>query len=227
MCFVCSLTKGQTKHIPYHKGITTMDTNDLVGWLLGQEPHIIFEWLQKMLSEGYTFPDNFSWQSLAEYAAADACANSRNAFRPNLDWAYVAALAYTYLIQWEKTSSHLIHKPEMKKNMCRSYQLKLMQVQMNSILAFGPTVGDPVRDVSQLVQSFSEEISLSPEDLLTESMVPKQERSFEKRMELYWLRQKLRVLKPLEEKGLLPANQDLARWLSAWDRLLAMHKQRI
>lgn len=171
------------------------------------------------------FPENFSWQLLAECAATDACANSRNAFHPNLDWAYVAALAYTYLMQTEKNSLHLIHRPEMKKNIYRSYQLKLMQVQVNSILAFGPAAGDPVRDASQLVQNFLEEVSLLPEDLLTGSTSPKKEASFEKRMGLHWLRQKLRVLKPLEERCLLPANQDLALWFSAWDRLLATYRR--
>ncbi|MGH7234717.1 MAG: hypothetical protein ACREF7_04735 [Candidatus Saccharimonadales bacterium] len=203
-----------------------MSTDDLVSWLLGQEPHIALQWLRKKLSEGYTFPDNFSWQSVAEYAAADACANSRNAFHSNLEWAYVAALAYSYLIQMEKDSAHLAHKLEMKKNMYHAYQLKLMQVRVNSILAFGPILGDAVCDVNQLVQSFFEEISLLPEDLLETLTSPKKERPFGERMELYWLRQKLRVLQPLEKKHILPVNQELALWFSVWNRVLAAYKQR-
>lgn len=202
-----------------------MSMTDPMNQLLLQEPHKVLQWLREILAEERDFPEDFNWRGLAECAATDACARASNAYRPNLDWAYVAALAYTYLIQWEQNSSHLAHKPELKKNLYRSYNLKLMQVQVNAILAFGPARGDPIRDVDQLAQSFLDGISLSPADWLTASLSPKKERSFAERMELHWLWQRLRVLKPLEEKCLLPAHQDLALWFAAWDRLLAQHKQ--
>lgn len=202
-----------------------MDTDNLASWLLEQGSHRALQWLQEMLAGRHPVPADFNWQGLAECAASDANPNRRNAFTPNLEWAYVAALAYTRLIEEEKKSSRLAHKPELKKNIYTSYSLKLMRVRVNAILAFGPAPDDLVRDVSYLIQTFFEDISLSPQDFLDISTGKKKEQSFEDRIELHWLKQKLQVLQSLRKKHLLPEDQDLALWFSAWDQVLAAYKQ--
>lgn len=201
-----------------------MDADHLASWLLEQEPHVALRWVGEMLAGTRPVPDHFNWLGLAECAASKACSRPRNAFSPSLDWACVAALSYQYLIQEEKNSSHLIHKPELKRNRYLSYRLNLMRVRARAILTFGPEADDFVRDVDHLIQDFLEEISFSPEELLEAYQRKDKERSFRERMEIHWLQQKCQVLYPLQQKHLLPPDQRLIPWLTIWDHIRTAHQ---
>lgn len=195
-----------------------MSRNNGADWLLKQESNIAFQCVQELLLGERNTSEYFDWQLVAECAASSAFPGQKNALGPNFDWAQVALLAYQHLIQEEKKSSRLLDKPVLKKNIFTSYLLKLMQVQVKSILEFGTLAGDPLRDVHQLIHSFFEDIPFSP-DNLQKALKEQRTYSFEKRMELHWLLQKLQTLQPLAKRHLLPPNEQLTRWFSVWDQI--------
>jgi hypothetical protein len=203
-----------------------MNEENLANWLLAQDSAIALQWLHELVEGSRPLPEDFGWHGLAECAASAALGTRRNAFQADLGWDQVAVLSYRHLIHQEKTSTHLLHNPGRKRDVYMSFQVKLMRVQVRSILDFGPLTGDPARDVQQLVQLFLEEIFVSPQALLEEKKEPKRDRPFREKMEFHWIRQKLGALQPLEEKHLLPENQELAEWFAVWHQILALHEQR-
>lgn len=191
-----------------------METDNLANWLLKQEPSLVLQWLHEMLEGTRPLPEGFDWRGLAECAASDTFQKSENASLPNLGWANVAVLAYSYVLQEEKKSMRLAHNPEMKKFSYLSLELALMRVQARCILTFGHVAGDPVLDVDHLIQRFFEDLPFSPAEALQKYTEESKELTSNEYRELYRIRRKLQILQPLEQEHVLPSNPDLLLWFS-------------
>jgi hypothetical protein len=199
-----------------------MSTEDVISWILEQEAPKALQWLQNMFSDEHGVSRPFNWLGLAECATDKAWPRLSQGGVPDRDWAYIAALSYQYLAEREKNNEHLSHNPEMKQNLYRAYQLKLMRIRVRSILTFGLVVGDPLLDLEQLVESFFEGITLSPDAWLRTFETKSENCSFAEKMEVRWINQRMEIMQKLRERQLFPEQEDLVRWFSAWDQICSI-----
>ena len=197
-----------------------MEADKVVEWLLEQDPSLALQWLRERVEGTQPFPEGFDWYGLAELAASDTFHKRGKVYPvPHLGWAKVAVLAHRYLIYQEKHSSRLAHKPERKKFTYLGTEVSLMNIQARCIIAYGPIAGDSVLDVNSLIECFFDDLPFSPDDVLTIYMEGGKEHLAQEHRELVRIRMKLEILQTLEEKQLLPANQDLLRWFSVWNQI--------
>ena len=197
-----------------------MEADNIVEWLLEQDPSVALQWLQERVEGTQPLPEDFSWYGLTELAASDTFHKQGKVYPvPNLGWAKVAVFAHRYLIDQEKHSSRLAHKPDRKKFTYLGTEVSLMRVQARCILAYGPIPGDAVLDVNSLLACFFDDLPFSPDEILALYQEKGKAWLAQEHRELVRIRMKLEILQMLKEKQVLPANQDLQRWFAVWDQV--------
>ncbi len=94
-----------------------------------------------------------------------------------------------------------------------------MRLRVAFLLRLGNVPGDPVLDITLLVHSFFEGLTLSPEEALKQCAAGRKALSREQIWKLERIQRNLELLRPLAEQHLLPANQELLAWYSIRERL--------
>jgi hypothetical protein len=195
-----------------------MEADELANWLLRQDSAVTLQRLYEMLEGEYPVPEDFSWIGLAECAAYDAFHTTFRKLEspslPNLGWARVAALAYSYAIHADKSSG----RPKRKKFTYLSLEVALMRIQVRCILASGQVAGDPVLDINNPIQCFLENLPFSPEEASQKYAVGGKNLPSKERREFVRIRMKLAALRPLKENHMLSSNADLLAWFAVWDQ---------
>lgn len=195
-----------------------MDADQLCNWLLDQESDLVLRWLYEVWEGSRQAPEGFNWLGLAEISPNLALK------KDDLGWAHVGILVNTYLIHEAKTYGRVFFSarvvpPERRDQACFSFEERVMRLRVGFRLRRGNVPGDPVLDGDLLVRSFFEGLTLSPEEALKQCAAGRKELSQEQIWKLGGIRRKLECLRPLAERGLLPANQELLAWYSLREQL--------
>jgi len=192
------------------------DADQLVNWLLEQEPELVLHWLFEVWNGLYQLPKGFNWVGLAEISADLAKEKA------DLAWARVAVLVNSFLISEIRmygrvyTSARLV-PPEQRELAYSSFELRVLSLQVRFLLNQACVPNDPVLDSNMLVQSFFQDLTLSPEEVLQQYALGAKALSREQIWKLDRIRRNLAYLRPLAEQSLLP--QALVPWYSIREQM--------
>jgi hypothetical protein len=195
-----------------------MDADQFCNWLLEQDPDLVLHWLSEVWEGSRQAPEGFNWLGLAEISPNLAIKQE------DLGWARVAVLVNTSPISEAKAHGHVFFSvrgvpPEKRERVCFTCEERVMRLRVRFLLQRGYVPGDPVLDADRLVESFFDGLMLSPEEALKKYATGKEGLSREHIWKLERIRRNLEFLRPLAERHLLPANQELLTWYSLREQL--------
>jgi len=199
-----------------------METDKSVEWLLEHSPSLVLHWLREAVEGVRPLPVGFNWHGLAECAASDVWrSNNKPSSYPDVGWANVAVFAYSYIIDKVKEQGHFLQaRPgldaEGKKHLAFSFEESLMNVRARCIIQLGSVSGDPVLDITDLVQWFFQDLRFSPEEAREKSALPREQLSHAESWELTRIRRKLTILQRLQQQQVLSPDQELQHWFAVW-----------
>lgn len=176
----------------------------LIQFLTKQNPTYVQKWLQEAWEGTRTLPTNFNWKQLA--MALEVLAKQdreTNNLEPDREWAKVAASLFEYL-------SNTVDDDEKQ-----FFQERLIELKAYCIAHLGVIEGDPLLDAQQIVRWFKINTPFTLEEVekkvLSESF---KDSDFVEISRLLRLKKWLLWLQWLWDRGRLPHDDDLGRWLA-------------
>jgi hypothetical protein len=225
VAFQSAMVRGEHLNERQQRMDPNMDTDQLCNGLLDQVPDVVLQWLFEVWEGTRQAPNGFNWVGLAEVSADlanESLRRERGSSPPDLGWAHVAVHVNSFLlhemrVRGRSYCSARIVPPEFRELAGRSFEWRVMNLRVGFLLRLGSIPGDPVLDRELLVQSFFQELALSPEEALNQCAAGRQALSRQQSRKLSRIRENLDCLRPLAERHLLP--QELLPWYSIREQL--------
>jgi hypothetical protein len=192
------------------------NAHHLDNWLLEQDPEFVLGWLFEVWEGLRQIPKEFNWVGFAEVSADLAREKA------DLNWARVAVLVNSFLISEIRMygrvyTSACIVPPEQRELAYCTFELRVLSLRVRFLRRQASIPNDPVLDPKMLVQSFFQDLTLSPEEALQHYALGEKALSREQIWKLRRIRRNLEYLRPLAERSLLP--QELLPWYSIREQM--------
>ncbi len=171
--------------------------------LIQRDYQEISAWLDAVWKHEITPPSDFSWDGLAEVLGQNAdMANMSDDPAMSLKWTRLAVAVY----------SHLLSQPNVPFR--ESLLDSQMTLRANMIGKFGTKTGDPILDVTTIVDWFFQETTLPFEVAVKKATDWQKTQIIEDMRVLRRIKNRLGVISRLDEMGQLPDDKTLRKWLS-------------
>ncbi len=167
----------------------------------------LLQWVQSVRAGLKQVPHDFNWSGLAEAAALRArYGNDQTSSQPDLEWAKVAILIYSYLMD------------EVDSPNRASLEHSEMSLKAYLTGKLGAVPNDPILDVDQIIQWFFENLHISLDEAEKKASSWRK-LAKEEILELQQIKNRLAIIKTLADSNLLPPNQELSAWLALREKL--------
>ncbi len=186
----------------------TEKSSQLIDWLVHQKPPVVQNWLEKVWKGEETVPPDFDWPHFTAAVEVQARAGKGPNYytEPDIEWARITLSLYRYLIE---------HSNDRTRS---SLKINVMALKAHFILRFQPAAGDLLFDIDQIVAWFFASLPFSME-VAEEQCKHLGDLNSEELLQLRYIKDRLAIIKWLQEKDLLTPDNELDRWLTFREKL--------
>jgi len=187
-----------------------MITTYALNLLLKQSPEVVQDWLEQVWSGRISAGEDFFWHGLAEGASYKATRTSYvNSNEDKLGWATIAVKIYAYMA----STLHAL-APD-------SFENSAMMLRAFMIGKYGNIPGHPLLDVGEVERWFFQRLPMTLVEAQNKCPLPLSvyKNQIATVRELRAIKNRLNVIKALNEDGYLLDNRELQQWVQLQDKL--------